>query len=170
MDINCTLFRRIFVLLLLVLQCPSPPPVRPTCPTPLSPRGYRSWGPPSTPGPSRSGRHHRRGRNQLHRPNWTGSRPSTPSFTLRPKIRARRDIVISVLYSSYTHLYSYVCLTYCMHGLCTCILHNSETLEPLTWIRVRPSHHYAHTLSLSLFLSPSLSRAHMCCIMSIEHQ
>ncbi len=25
---------------------------------------------------------------------------------------------------------------------------NSETLEPLTWIRVRPSHRYAHTLSL----------------------
>jgi len=70
-------------------------------------------------------------------------------------------IVISVLYSKYTHLYSYVCFTYCMHGLCTCILHNSETLEPLTWIRVRPSHHYAHSLSLSLSLSHSFSRTHV---------
>jgi len=69
--------------------------------------------------------------------------------------------VISVLYYSYTHLYLYVCLMYCMHGLWTCILHNSETLEPLTWIRVRPSHHYAHSLSLSLSLSLSFSRTHV---------
>ena len=74
-----------------------------------------------------------------------------------------------MLYSSYTHLYSYVCLTYCMHGLCTCILHNSETLEPLTWIRVRPSHRYAHTLSLSFSLP--LSLAHTCvvsCLLNIS--
>jgi len=47
-----------------------------------------------------------------------------------------------------------------MHGLCICILHNSETLEPLTWIRIRPSHRYAHTLSLSLSLSLPLFLAH----------
>ncbi len=34
-------------------------------------------------------------------------------------------------------------------------LHNSETLESLTWIRVRPSHRYAFSLSLSLPLSRS---------------
>ena len=33
-----------------------------------------------------------------------------------------------------------------MHGLHTCTLHNSETLEPLTWTRVCPSHCYKCTL------------------------
>jgi len=54
----------------------------------------------------------------------------------------------------------YTLIFICMlkiHGLCTCTLHNSETLEPLTWIRVCTSHHYARTLSLSL----SLSRTHV---------
>jgi hypothetical protein len=52
-----------------------------------------------------------------------------------------------------------------MQGLCTCTLHNSETPEPLTWIRVRPSHRYACTLSLSLSL------VHTCfvlCLMNIS--
>jgi hypothetical protein len=31
-----------------------------------------------------------------------------------------------------------------MHGLHTCTLHNIETLEPLTWIWVRPSLCYRH--------------------------
>jgi len=60
----------------------------------------------------------------------------------------------------YTHLYSHVCLRYCMHGLCTCTLHNNEILEPLTWIRVRPSHCH----------SRSLSCTHTCFLPSIEHQ
>jgi len=53
-------------------------------------------------------------------------------------------------------LYSYVCLRYRMHGLCTCILHNSETLEPLTWIRYVPL-----TFMRALSLSLSLSRTHV---------
>jgi len=72
-----------------------------------------------------------------------------------------QGIVISVLYSLYTHLYLYVCLRYWMHGLCTCTLRNSETLEPLTWIRVCPSHCYTHSPSLSFLLS--LLRTHVLC-------
>ncbi len=56
-------------------------------------------------------------------------------------------------------LYSYVCLRDRLHGLSTCTLHNSETLEPLTWIRVCPSHRYVRILSLSLSLS--LVRTHV---------
>ncbi len=43
----------------------------------------------------------------------------------------------------------------------TCTLHNNETLEPLTWIRVRPSHCYKHSLP------PSLSHAHTCFVLWI---
>ncbi len=35
-----------------------------------------------------------------------------------------------------------------MHGLCTYTKHNNETLEPLTWIWVRPSQHSERTLEL----------------------
>jgi len=47
------------------------------------------------------------------------------------------------------HLFSYVCLTQDMHSLCICTLHNSKTLDPLTWTRVRPSHCYEHTRNCS---------------------
>jgi hypothetical protein len=51
-----------------------------------------------------------------------------------------------------------------MHGLHTYTLHNSETLEPLTWIRVRPSHCYKRSRSLSLFTP--LSLVHICFVFS----
>jgi len=57
-----------------------------------------------------------------------------------------------------------------MHDLRTSTSQNSETLEPLTWVSVRPSNRYAHTLSLSLPLSPVLPCAHMFSFVSIEHQ
>jgi hypothetical protein len=63
-------------------------------------------------------------------------------------------------------IYLYVCLRDCMQGLCTCTLHYSETLEPLTWIRVCPSYCYAHTLFLSL--SFSLARAHTCFVLCLR--
>ncbi len=58
-------------------------------------------------------------------------------------------IVISVLSQLHTHLFSYVCSTHSMHSLHTCKLHNSETLEPLTWARVWPSNCCEHTLKRS---------------------
>jgi len=39
-----------------------------------------------------------------------------------------------------------------MHGLCTCTLHTSETLEPLTWTRKCPSCCYERTLTRSQVL------------------
>ncbi len=33
--------------------------------------------------------------------------------------------------------------------VCAHTIHTDETLEPLTWIRLRPSHHYEHTLECS---------------------
>ncbi len=45
-----------------------------------------------------------------------------------------------------------VCLTMCMHSLYTSTQHPNETLEPLNWIRVRPScrdersHEHSHVL------------------------
>jgi len=45
-----------------------------------------------------------------------------------------------VFFYKHTRLYSHVCLRYCMHSLHTHTLHNSETLEPLTWTRVCLSH------------------------------
>jgi len=46
-------------------------------------------------------------------------------------------------------LFWYVCSTHGMHSLCTHTLHNSETLEHLTWTRVCPSHCCEHTLMCS---------------------
>ena len=39
-----------------------------------------------------------------------------------------------------------------MHGLCICTLHNSETLEPLTWTMVRSSHCYKCSLAHTCFV------------------
>jgi len=36
-----------------------------------------------------------------------------------------------------------------LHIDLTCTLHNDETLEPLTWARVRPSHCYEYTIECS---------------------
>ncbi len=51
-------------------------------------------------------------------------------------------------------------IRYCMHSLSTCTLHNNQTLEPLTWTRVHPSHCCERTLF----------RVHMFCTVIIEHQ
>jgi len=61
-------------------------------------------------------------------------------------------IIVTSVFSHYhtcTRLFSYLCLTHSMKGSHTCALPNSETLEPLTWTRVHPSHCYQHTLMCS---------------------
>ncbi len=58
----------------------------------------------------------------------------------------------------HTRLYLYVCLTSCMHILCTHTVHNNETLELLTWIMGGPSHCNKDTLKCSHVLDCAISR------------
>jgi len=48
-----------------------------------------------------------------------------------------------------THTLIFKSCEYCLHSFHTCTLHNSETLEPLTWIRVLPSNCCERTLKPS---------------------